>query len=61
MWGQNANTQPIFFWFMAYANSTPGLLEQLRKEIAPYTGFPQVHLWKAKPWISEAYSAIARS
>ena len=36
LWGQNANTQPIFFWFTTYVYSTPGLVEQLREEIGPY-------------------------
>ncbi|KAK1056253.1 hypothetical protein LTR74_015039 [Friedmanniomyces endolithicus] len=36
LWGQNANTQPLFFWLIAYVYSTPGLLARLRTEIAPY-------------------------
>lgn len=36
LWGQNANTQPVLFWLLAYIYSTPGLLEQIRDEIAPY-------------------------
>lgn len=36
LWGQNANTQPLVFWLIAYIYSTPGLLEELRKEIAPH-------------------------
>ena len=35
-WGQNANTQPVLFWLLAYVYSTPGLLDRLREEIAPY-------------------------
>jgi hypothetical protein len=38
-WGQNANTHPMLFWFLAYIYSTPGLLNALRAEIAPYTRF----------------------
>jgi cytochrome P450 len=34
LWGQNANTQPLVFWFLTYIYSTPGLVEELRKEIA---------------------------
>jgi hypothetical protein len=36
LWGQNANTQPILFWFLTYIHSTPGLVDELRKEVAPY-------------------------
>ncbi len=39
LWGQNANTQPIFFWFIAFVYSTPGVVDQLREEIAPYLRF----------------------
>jgi cytochrome P450 len=35
-WGQNANTQPLLFWFVTYIYSTPGLLDELRKEVAPF-------------------------
>ncbi|KAH8595413.1 putative cytochrome P450 [Bisporella sp. PMI_857] len=35
-WGQNANTQPVLFWLLAYVYSTPDLLESLRKEIELY-------------------------
>ncbi|KAI9373307.1 cytochrome P450 [Aspergillus egyptiacus] len=36
-WGQNANTHPmLFFWFLVYVYSTPGLLDRVRAEIAPY-------------------------
>ncbi|KAJ5207720.1 cytochrome P450 [Penicillium cf. viridicatum] len=35
-WGQNANTHPMLFWFLAYMYSTPGLLGRIREEIAPY-------------------------
>jgi cytochrome P450 len=35
-WGQNANTHPVLFWLLVYVYSTPGLLEELREEIAPY-------------------------
>lgn len=37
LWGQNANTQPMIFWFLTYVYSTPGLLNDLREEIAPHT------------------------
>lgn len=36
LWGQNANSQPLVFWFVAYIYSTPDLLPELRKEIAVY-------------------------
>ncbi|KAI1851402.1 hypothetical protein JX265_000364 [Neoarthrinium moseri] len=36
VWGQNANTQPLVFWFLAYIHSAPGLVEDLRREIAPW-------------------------
>ncbi|TPX07613.1 uncharacterized protein E0L32_010712 [Thyridium curvatum] len=36
LWGQNANTQPLLFWFLTYAYSTPGLISRIRKEIAPF-------------------------
>lgn len=39
LWGQNANTQALFFWFLVYVYSTPGLVETLRREIAPHTKF----------------------
>ena len=39
LWGQNANTQPLFFWFLVYVYSTPGLVETLRRETAPHTKF----------------------
>ncbi|KAI0129038.1 cytochrome P450 [Xylariales sp. AK1849] len=35
-WGQNGNTQPLLFWFLTYIYSTPGLVDILRKEIAPW-------------------------
>lgn len=35
-WGQNANTQPLVFWFILYIYSTPGLLQALRAETAPH-------------------------
>lgn len=41
LWGQNANTQPTLFWFLAYVYSTPGLLQKLREEVAPYIKFSQ--------------------
>lgn len=36
LWGQNANTQPVVFWLLTYVYSTPGLLAEVRDEIAPY-------------------------
>ncbi len=36
LWGQNANTQPLIFWMLAYIYSTPGLLGELRRETAPF-------------------------
>lgn len=36
LWGQNANTQPLLFWFLIHIYSTPGLLDSLRKEITPW-------------------------
>ncbi|KAL8795380.1 MAG: hypothetical protein Q9195_002121 [Heterodermia aff. obscurata] len=41
LWGQNANTQPTLFWFLAYVYSTPSLLDELRQEIAPYVTMSQ--------------------
>lgn len=41
LWGQNANTQAILFWFLAYLYSTPGLIDHLREEIAPHMKMPQ--------------------
>ncbi|KAM0434013.1 hypothetical protein ACHAPT_003957 [Fusarium lateritium] len=35
-WGQNANTQPVLFWFLAYVYSTQGLVDRVRDDIAPY-------------------------
>ncbi|KAF4967272.1 hypothetical protein FSARC_5184 [Fusarium sarcochroum] len=35
-WGLNANTQPVLFWFITHVFSTPGLVERVREEIAPY-------------------------
>jgi cytochrome P450 len=40
-WGQNANTQPVLFWLLAYVYSTPGFLDELREEIAPYIRLSQ--------------------
>ncbi|GJN69735.1 hypothetical protein PLICBS_003787 [Purpureocillium lilacinum] len=34
-WGQNANTQPLVFWFILYIYATPRLLEALRSEVEP--------------------------
>ncbi|KAL0262531.1 hypothetical protein SLS55_001499 [Diplodia seriata] len=36
LWGQNANTQPLIYWFVVYVYATPGLLDAIREEIAPY-------------------------
>jgi cytochrome P450 len=36
LWGQNANTQPMIFWYLVHAFSTPGLITQLREETAPH-------------------------
>ena len=41
LWGQNANTQPTLFWFLAYIYSTPNLLDEVRQEIAPYIKISQ--------------------
>jgi hypothetical protein len=41
LWGSNANTQPMVFWFLAYAYSIPGLKELLREEQAPYVTFAE--------------------
>lgn len=35
LWGQNANTQPLIFWFVLYIYSTPGLVDALRAEVDP--------------------------
>lgn len=34
--GQNSNTQRVTAWLLVYIYSTPGLLEALRAEVAPY-------------------------
>ncbi|KAH8903554.1 cytochrome P450 [Coniochaeta sp. PMI_546] len=36
LWGQNANSQALAFWFVAYIYSTPDLLPELRKEVAEF-------------------------
>lgn len=36
LWGQNANTQPMFFWLLAHVYSNPDLLAQIREEVAPH-------------------------
>ena len=41
LWGENANTHPMLFWFLAYAYSTPGLLHNIREETAPYIKLSQ--------------------
>lgn len=33
-WGLNANMQPMVFWLLLYIHSTPGLLDELRKEVS---------------------------
>lgn len=35
-WGQNANANPVLFWFLTFLYSTPGLVEEMRKEVMPY-------------------------
>ncbi|EKG16250.1 Cytochrome P450 [Macrophomina phaseolina MS6] len=34
--GQNGNTQPLIFWFLLFSYSTPGLLADLRAELAAH-------------------------
>lgn len=41
LWGQNGNTQPLVFWFLLFIYATPGLVEELRSEIAPYVPISQ--------------------
>lgn len=36
LWGQNANSQQMVFWFVAYIYSVPDLLHDLRQEIAEH-------------------------
>jgi cytochrome P450 len=36
LWGQNANSQALTFWFIAYLYSTPDLVDELRREIADH-------------------------
>ena len=36
LWGQNANTQPLLFWFLAYVYRDQTLLKKIREEIAPH-------------------------
>ncbi|PHH68025.1 hypothetical protein CDD82_900 [Ophiocordyceps australis] len=33
LWGQNANTQPLIFWFLVYVYAAPQLLDELRREV----------------------------
>lgn len=40
-WGQNGNTQPLVFWFLLFIYATPGLVDELRNEIAPYVPLAQ--------------------
>ncbi|KAM0343590.1 hypothetical protein ACHAPU_008341 [Fusarium lateritium] len=40
-WGLNANAQPVLFWFLLYVYSTPGLVEGIREEIAPYVSLSE--------------------
>ncbi|PSN64410.1 putative cytochrome P450 [Corynespora cassiicola Philippines] len=42
LWGQNANTQPVLFWLLAYVYSTTGVLKQIREEIDPFLGISKV-------------------
>ncbi|KAK7227927.1 hypothetical protein V2G26_000097 [Clonostachys chloroleuca] len=46
LWAQNANTQPLIFWFIFFVYSTPGLVEELRNEVCgflpPLTGSNQI-------------------
>lgn len=47
LWAQNANTQPLLFWLLTLIHSSPGLLERLRAEVAPWvtvtdTAFPEI-------------------
>ncbi|EFY92576.1 cytochrome P450, putative [Metarhizium acridum CQMa 102] len=41
LWGQNANTHPVLFWLLVYVYSTPGLLDRVRAEVAPYVCLSQ--------------------
>lgn len=36
LWGQNANTQPLIYWFVVYIHATPGLRDAVRAEIAAF-------------------------
>ncbi|KAB5582966.1 cytochrome P450 [Coniochaeta sp. 2T2.1] len=36
LWGQNANSQVLLFWFVAYLYSTPDLVKELREEIKEF-------------------------
>lgn len=47
LWAQNANTQPLLFWLITLIHSSPGLLEKLRAEVAPWVAvtdapFPEI-------------------
>jgi hypothetical protein len=42
IWAQNANTQPLLFWFLTYVYSTDGVIQRLREEIAPYVQLSQI-------------------
>lgn len=35
-WAMNINANQVIFWLVWYAYSQPGLLQELRDEIAPY-------------------------
>ncbi|EXJ93496.1 hypothetical protein A1O1_01888 [Capronia coronata CBS 617.96] len=36
LWAMNVNANQVIFWLLWYVYSTPGLLEEMRSEIAPY-------------------------
>lgn len=36
LFASNTNTQPVLFWLILYIYSTPGLVDTLREEVAPF-------------------------
>ncbi|KAM4060779.1 cytochrome p450 [Hirsutella rhossiliensis] len=65
LWGQNANTQPLIFWFVLYVYSTPGLVEALRAEVEPCLVFsttPNATNQQPSPHAYQLdYAALGRS
>jgi cytochrome P450 len=58
LWGQNANTHPVLFWFLLYVYSTPGILARLRSAIAPFFKLSDT---QPREIISMDHSGLARN